>query len=132
VKGKYQKRFIVGMLGYLILLPVSLLLLRSEPFAGRETLLTAVAAVFIALMPVLPFIYVITAVIGNVRQQDELHQRMNLEAVLITALLTGGLTFSYSLLEASGLVPKLPLTVIAPSMVLIWGAANSYVSRRYG
>ncbi len=57
---------------------------------------------------------------------------MNLEAVLITTFLTGGLTFSYGLLESAALVPDLSMTFIAPLMIAIWGLANAYVSRRYG
>lgn len=132
LRGKYGRRFIVGMGLYIILLPLSLLLLQSEFLSERETAVSTIAAVLIALIPVLPFLYAITAVIGQVRELDELKKRIHLEAVLITALLTGGLTFSYGLLESSDLVPDLPFIVIAPFMILVWGAANARVSRWYG
>lgn len=132
MQGKHGKRFITGMVAYTILLPVSLFLLQSELLAERATAVATIAAVIIALLPVAPFLYAMTAVIGQVRELDELKKRIHLEAVLITAFLTGGLTFSYGLLEASDLVPDLPLIVIAPLMILLWGLANAVVSRRYG
>ena len=125
-KRNYVKQFIAGMLGYVILLPASLLLLRNENLTG-----TALAVV-VALVPVLPFLYAMAAVVGNVREQDEYQRRVHLEAVLITALLTGGLTFSYGLLESAALVPDLPMTVVAPFMILVWGAAFAIIFRRYG
>jgi hypothetical protein len=132
LQGKYGKRFIVGMAAYIILLPVSLLLLQSDFLSERATAVSTISAVLVALLPIVPFLFVMSAVIGQVREQDELKKRIHLEAVLITALLTGGLTFSYGLLEASGLLPSLPFIVIAPFMIIVWGAANAVVSRWYG
>jgi hypothetical protein len=132
LQGKYGKRFIIGMATYVILLLISLLLLQSSYLSERETAVSTIAAVLVALLPIIPFLFVMTAVIGQVRQQDELKKRIHLEAVLITALLTGGLTFSYGLLHANGLVPDLPFIVIAPFMIMVWGATNALVSRWYG
>jgi hypothetical protein len=132
LQGKYGRRFIAGMVLYSILLVVSLLLLQSDWLANRETAVMKIAAVFVALLPVLPFAFAMTAVVAQVRELDEMKQRIHLEAVLITALLTGGLTFSYGLLQSAGLVPDLPLIWIAPLMIVVWGVANAVVTRRYG
>lgn len=132
LQGKYGKRFIIGMATYVVLLLVSLLLLQSSYLSERETAVSTLAAVLVALLPVIPFVLAMTAVVGQVREQDELKKRIHLEAVLITALLTGGLTFSYGLLEASGLVPALPFIVIAPFMIMVWGVTNAIISRWYG
>lgn len=121
----YLRRFIVGMLGYVILLPVSLLLIRGD------RLTSPVVAIVVALIPMIPLLYAMAAVVGNVRQQDELQRRIHLEAVLITALLTAGLTFSYGLLESAELLPDLPMTVVAPFMIAVWGVTNTIISRRY-
>lgn len=122
---KQLRRFLLGMAGYIVLLPISLTLIGS----GRLHNTTAI--VVAALMPVLPLLYAMAAVVENVRRQDELQQRTHLQAVLITALLTGGLSFSYGLLEATGLVPHLPTIFIAPFMIVTWGIANALISRRY-
>lgn len=121
----YLRRFLLGMAGYVLLLPLALLLVRGEWMQN-----TAVA-ILIMLLPALPLFYAIAASVANVRAQDELQQRIHLEAILITALLTGGLTFSYGLLESAGLVPDLPLVLVAPFMIAIWGIANVLVARRY-
>ncbi|MCA9897631.1 MAG: hypothetical protein KC433_05540 [Anaerolineales bacterium] len=118
-------RFILGMVGYSILLPLSIIVVRN----GRVE--QPWLAVMVALLPVAPFLNAMTAVLHNVRSQDEMFRRIQLEAVLVTALLVGALTFSYGLLEASELVPPLPTIFIAPFMITVWGIANTVISRRY-
>jgi hypothetical protein len=117
-------RFIIGMVGYAIVLSVSIFIL------ARAQLPTPLAVV-IALLPVLPFLLVMAAVIGGVRQQDELQRRIHLEAVVIAALVTGAITFSYGLLEVSGLVPHLTFVWVAPLMIALWGVAAAIISRHY-
>jgi hypothetical protein len=122
---KYLVRFILGMVGYSILLPLSFIVVgdgRIEP---------AWMAVVIVLLPIAPFLNAMTAIIHNIRSQDEMQRRIHLEAVLVTALLTGAVTFSYGLLEASELVPPLPTVFIAPFMIFVWGFANIAISYRY-
>ncbi len=122
---KYLVRFILGMVGYSILLPLSLILV------GDGRVEQPWLAVLVTLLPIAPFLNAMTAVIHNVRSQDELYKRIHLEAVLVTTLLTGAVTFSYGLLEASELVPPLPTVFIAPFMIFVWGIANIVISRRY-
>lgn len=122
---KYLVRFILGMVGYSILLPLSLNLV------GDGRVEQPWLAVLVTLLPIAPFLNAMTAVIHNVRSQDELYKRIHLEAVLVTTLLTGAVTFSYGLLEASELVPPLPTVFIAPFMIFVWGIANIVISRRY-
>ncbi len=122
---KYLTRFIGAMVVYVVLLPISLLLIGS----GRIE--STVVKQLIALIPVIPFLFAMTAVINNVRQLDELQQQIHLESILITTLLTGGLSFSYGLLEASELVPHLPAIWIAPFMIAVWGIVNAVITRRY-
>ncbi|MEZ4594692.1 MAG: hypothetical protein R3D55_26635 [Chloroflexota bacterium] len=122
---RYLVRFILGMAGYSILLPLSLIV------ADSQRAVQPWLAVLVALMPVAPFLLAMTAVLHNVRSQDELQRRIHLEAVLVTTLLTGAVTFSYGLLEASELVPPLPTFLIAPFMIAVWGIANQVISRRY-
>ena len=122
---RYLLRFISGMVGYSILLPIAMIVV------GNGRVEQPWMAVLVALLPILPFINAMTAVVQNVRSQDEMFRRIHLEAVLVTALLVGALTFSYGLLEATELVPPLPTVFIAPLMIVIWGIANTIISRRY-
>ena len=107
------------------MLPASLLLISI----GRIE--STITKQFIALIPAIPFLFAMAATIGNVRQMDELQQKIHLESILITVLLTGGLSFSYGLLEASDLAPHLPSVLIAPFMIAIWGVSKTMIARRY-
>ena len=69
--------------------------------------------------------------VNNVRQQDELAHRIHVESILITALLTAVTTLSYGLLEAAELVPPLPMIVVAPFMIIVWGITNQLIASRY-
>ena len=122
---KYLIRFILGMVGYSILLPLSLIVV------GDGRVEQPWLAVLVALLPIAPFVNAMTALLHNVREQDELQRRIHLEAVLVTTLLTGAVTFSYGLLEASELVPPLPTVFIAPFMIAVWGITHTVISRRY-
>lgn len=122
---KYLVRFILGMVGYSILLPLSLILV------GDGRVEQPWLAILVTLLPIAPFLNAMTALIHNVRSQDEMQRRIHLEAVLVTTLLTGAITFSYGLLEASELVPPLPTVFIAPFMIAVWGISNAIISRRY-
>lgn len=124
-KRPFLIRFVGGMVGYAILLVAALLAV------GSKWVVNTAVSVIVILFPMLPLLYAMTAVVNNIRQQDELIQHIHLESILITALLTGGLTFSYGLLEAAELVPSLPMVIVAPSMILIWGITNNLISRRY-
>ena len=122
---RYLIRFILGMVGYAILLPLSLIVV------GDGRVEQPWLAVLVTLLPIAPFLNAMTAVIHNVRSQDELFRRIHLESELVSALLTGAVTFSYGLLEAVELVPPLPTVFIAPFMISVWGIANIIISRRY-
>jgi hypothetical protein len=113
------------MVGYIILLPASLFIIGSDRI-GNQILL-----IVITLIPVVPLLYAMAGVVQNARQQDEMKRRIHYEAVLVTALLTGGLTFSYGLLERAGIVPPVSLVVIAPFMIVAWGISRFLISHRY-
>lgn len=63
---KYLLRFITGMAGYSILLPLSLIVV------GDGRVEQPWLAVLVALLPMAPFLNAMTAVLHNVRSQDEL------------------------------------------------------------
>ena len=120
-----MRQFVLGMAGYVVALIASRLLIDSEIVSNP------VIVAVIALLPVLPLIYCIGGVVVCVRAQDELARQINLEAVLITTLLTGALAFSYGLLESAEIAPPLSMIWVAPFMILLWGAVLFFVSRRY-
>lgn len=125
---EWNKRYLIqfwgGMIGYLILLPASLFLLGMEVVVGNGRYL-------IAVLPVLPFAVAMHATVSNIRKLDELQRQIHFEAVVIALLLTGGITFTYGLLESNKLVPHLPAVLIAPIMIALWGIALAFVRRKY-
>jgi len=98
---------------------------------GNQHEMSIVMKYLTALLPALAILIVLQATVNNVRHLDELERRIQLEAVLFTALLTGAITFGYGLLEFVDLVPYVPFWLILPMMFAIWGAASSVIRRRF-
>lgn len=123
-KTKYLIQFWGGMIGYMFLIPFSAALISNQVFGGTMRYI-------IAILPALPLAIAIHATVRNVRQLDEMQRKIHFESVLASLLLTGGVTFTYGLLETSQLVPHMPNLLVAPMMILFWGAALSLIKRRY-
>lgn len=122
----YARYFVLGMFGYTVTIILAAFLL------GGDYIDNPAVAIVVALLPVVPFVYAMIGVVGNARSKDEMQQRVYLESVLITSLLTGALTFSYGLLEMFDLAPHIPVFWVAPLMIVLWGISNVIVGRRYG
>ncbi len=121
----YLRRFWGGMIGYMITLPLSLVLLQT----GRAG--EGIGRFIVAIIPVVPLAYAMMASVNNVQRMDEMQRRIHFEAVVIAILVTGAFTFTYGLLEINELVPRLPMITVAPIMIASWGIASYFVSRKY-
>jgi hypothetical protein len=121
---RFALRAAAGMIGYSVLLPLSLVVLRRGQLEQG-------AAIAVALLPALPLFLVLNATVGAVRAQDELHRRIQLEGALISALVTAFVTFTYGLLEINELVSAIPMIWVLPFMVMVWGIAVAIGGRRY-
>lgn len=86
--------------------------------------------VVIALIPVIPTIFVVIAVMRALRDSDELQQRIQLQAVTFSAIVTGLITFSYGFLENIGF-PHLPSLFIFPLMIALWGIGAGIFAGKY-
>jgi hypothetical protein len=124
-KRQFYRMFWLGIALY------SVAIMNYGIVLGSDSEPPIVVQYLIALLPTLAILIVLRATVSNVRHLDELEQRIQLEAVLITALLTGALTFGYGLLEFADLAPNLPLWMVLPMMFAIWGAASAIVRRRF-
>jgi len=124
----YERRIMVAMTVYVIVLLCVWPLAKA---AGDPT-----AKVAYALAPVLPLLYVIWAMARKVLDSDELQQRTHLigigvaaAVVSVVGIVSGFLAAAKALsLESTSLV----LLWIFPLMMFTYGAARSYVARRYG
>lgn len=123
---QYMREFIPAMGGYMLALPVSiLLLLRVDmPIALK---------VAVALLPVVPMLLVMRAMLRHMLRQDEMQQRVELQAVAITCAVIGIATFSLGFLQNVRLLPSPPwlLLWILPLMIGSYGIARALISRRY-
>lgn len=118
----YMRQMIVAMGFYVVLVIVSVWLIgRMEETIWR---------IPIALLPVIPAAFALRAFIRYLNSIDEFMQKMQLNAIAITAGATGMITFAYGFLENAGL-PRLSWTFIFPLMIAIWGIALTAIERRY-
>lgn len=127
VHKRYLGEFFPAMLGYVVLiLMYGVLVPRTGSLAARAVL---------AILPLLPIVLLIRAMVRVIRDQDELERRIDLEAIAIAAMSTAFGFFSFGLLLSAGIGWK-----VAPDTVAIWvlpclfgtfGIAKLFVARRY-
>ncbi|TPG45946.1 hypothetical protein EAH75_17940 [Rhodanobacter glycinis] len=127
VHKRYLREFIPAMSAY-----VMLILLYGVLMPRTESLLLRI---LLAVLPLLPIMLVIRAIVRVIRDQDELERRIDLEAIAIAAMVTGFGYFSFGFLLNAGIGLK-----VAPAAVAIWvmpclfgtfGLAKLLVARRY-
>ena len=120
---RYYKEFGIAMGIYIITVIASVnILTRFDP--------PQILRITIALTPVVPTAFVFLAIMRAVRGSDELQQKIQLNAIMFSATLTGLITFSYGFLEGIGF-PKMPTILILPMMFVLWGLGLGYFTRRY-
>jgi len=127
VHRRYLREFIPAMAGYVLLILGSVYWLKHGQPVGYWRAL-------IALLPVLPIVLVMRAMVRVIRDSDELERRIELEAVAISALAVGMGFFSLGLL-ASAQVLTLAGDAVAiwvlPALCGIYGLAKCWAVRRY-
>ncbi len=85
---------------------------------------------FVAVIPVLPTLLALWAIIRHVRRFDELYRHIFSEALAYAAIVTALATFTYGLMENAGL-PHLPILWTLPVMIGLWGVILPFVRRKY-
>jgi hypothetical protein len=123
---RYERQVMLSMAIYMIVLFAADPLLRATSGLPLKALL--------ALVPVLPVLYVITLMWRRIRDSDELEQRTNLVALGVATALVSALSLVGGFLSAGGVV-RLGgevLIWVFPALMAIYGIAHKWVSRRYG
>jgi hypothetical protein len=121
-RTQYSRRFIAAIVAYAILLLASIPMMRIvEPLWGRALL---------AVLPVIPVIYGLAAIVGAVRALDEFQQRVQLEAAVFSLAGTALITFTYGFLENAGF-PQVSLIWVLPLIALLWGIGGAIAGRKY-
>lgn len=121
---RYMREFFPAMLLYMVLIFAIVPLL---PHVHATWL-----KVVVALVPVLPIAWVISAVVRLIGSSDELERRMQLEAISIASLTVGMLSFAVGLLQAAGVhVVHNAMILVLPALFAVYGGASWWVRRRY-
>jgi hypothetical protein len=120
--SEYNLRFGAAMVLYAILLFASILLLRVvEPIWARAAL---------AVLPVIPVVYGLSAIGDSIRAMDEFQQRVQLEAAVFSLVGTALITFTYGFLENAGF-PTIGVIWVLPLIAVLWGIGGAFAGRRY-
>lgn len=123
VVKRYYKEFALSMSSYVIVLIAS-------TWALNNIELAKAIQVVVVLVPVVPILFVIAAILRALRDSDELIRRIQLQAVVFSAITTGLVTFTYGFLENIGF-PHFPTIWILPIMFMLWGLSLGYFHQRY-
>jgi O-antigen/teichoic acid export membrane protein len=83
-----------------------------------------------ALIPMIPAVFVLRAVIRQLARMDELQRNIQLEALAFAFGATAILTFSYGFLERVGL-PELSMFFVWPVMAILWTIGLAVANRKY-
>lgn len=121
---RYIREFFPAMAAYVLLLYVSLSLLKHVHALPLK--------VGIVLLPVLPVVFVVRAMVRLVLASDELERRLQLEAISIASMSVGLLSFAAAFLRGAGLLPiDNGLMWVLPALFAAYGIANWWVRRRF-
>ena len=123
-KQKYLNRFIIGMVGYAMLLPISMLISRKFDVSLTSKML-------LVLLPIIPFIFAITAVVDNFKGRDELWRKILAESAVFTAITTAIAAFGLGLLQVNGFIPLFSIIYVLPYMCAIWGLSIFFFNNKY-
>lgn len=126
IHRRYQREFWPAMTAYVAIM---FLLWPLLPRVHDELL-----KIGLALLPVLPVLFVTRAMVRLVLGSDELEQRIHLIGLAVSVTVVGTLSLAGGFLAAAGVV-KLDgaiLTLIWPALVVVYSVGRSWASRRYG
>jgi uncharacterized membrane protein len=121
VHKRYNREFFPAMVGYAVMLLGSVWLLRRG-IEGRALRAT------ITLLPALPIVLVIRAMIRVIRDQDELERRIDLEAIAAAGAVTGFGFLTYGLLLSGNVLASPSAETVAmwvmPVLFATFGVAK--------
>lgn len=119
---QYLIEFGISIILYTIAIFYSISFLSSNPDTPSK--------IWISLLPVIPAIMVVIAVVRGLTRLDELQQHIQIKSLAISFAVVGLTTFSYGFLENVG-YPHIPYIWIFPFMIAIWGVATLIVASTY-
>jgi len=118
----YLAEFGTAMGAYVVLLPTCIETIDRMPDSPWRFAL--------ALVPVVPLVFVLVAMLRFFSRADELERKIHLDAVATACGVTAIATFAYGMLETVGL-PSMNLVLVMPFMIAVWGTSAGIASWRY-
>ena len=119
---QFAREMTIGFIGYIIFLFGSIYWVKDH----METPWRFAVAV----LPMLPLVYVARASVTRLMRLDELQKQIQLSALAVTVLATALITLTYGFLENVG-APHINVIWVWPLMGALWGIASYFSSRYY-
>ena len=119
---RYAIEFGSAMTAYAVVLIVSVVVLNNTPAGAWR--------VPVALLPVVPLVFVMWAVMRALGRMDELQRRIQLEGFGFAFAGTALITFTYGFLQTIGF-PQLSWFFIWPLMAVLWVIGLGIASWKY-
>lgn len=85
----------------------------------------------LSLVPVLPAVLMLVAIIAFYRAMDEVQQRLISESTIVSALIVGFASFTWGFLEGAMTLPDISLIWVLPALIGVQGLAMPVIRRRY-
>lgn len=118
------RQFFFAMLAYAVLVVAAVVL------TGRVGMLQTPARTALALLPLIPAVFVLKAVVRAISQQDELDRRIHLEALTFAFVAHFFFTLTYSLLSIVPIhAPSLGVQIL--QMAVLWVIGLWLARRKY-
>ncbi|TAK12804.1 MAG: hypothetical protein EPO32_07620 [Anaerolineae bacterium] len=120
----YARQFIFAMLAYAALVVAAVLL------TNQVGMLQTPARAALALLPLIPAVFVMRAVVAGISSLDELQRRIHLEALTFAFVAHFFFTLTYSLLSIVPiLAPSLGVQIL--QMAVLWNIGLWLARRKY-
>lgn len=119
---QFSREMLIGMLAYMVLLFGSIFWIKGHMEAPWRFA--------VALLPMIPLVYVARACVRRLARLDELQRQVQLGALGVTVLATALLTLTYGFLENVG-APHINVMWVWPVMGAIWGISSCVAARHY-
>jgi hypothetical protein len=121
-----QKRYLREFLPAMTLFGVTVFLSNKLLASASSAQLRACYA----LLPAIPAVFVILAMVRRIRTLDELQRRIELEAALIASLLVGMASFMAGFLVEAHVI-QVSIIAVFPTMIAVYTLAQTWTAWRY-
>jgi hypothetical protein len=119
---EFSRDMFLGMVAYVVVLFASIAYIKDH--------MDLPARFLIAVLPMIPLVFVARASVRRLTRLDELQKQIQYTALAITVLATALITLTYGFLENVGL-PHVNVLWVWPLMGATWGTASCIAARCY-